>query len=106
MMAFTAVQQKAKDTAAKSYANTVRQKAEVYYAEVSTYPITIDDFATYPTTELSDNDFTVTASKTTDYSVVQYKSCDATGAQIIYYAPSKESTVILPVGTASSTTEC
>lgn len=108
IVAYNGIQQRAHASTAQAGANMVAKKAEAYAAmdTAGSYPATVEDFAKYPESKLTENRYTVTAVPPVDEKTIMYKQCDAQSAQVTYYDTYAHQTRIIPVGDASSVTSC
>lgn len=106
--AYNGIQQRARTSVAQASANAVVRKAEAYATMKPdmTYPATIEDFATYPESKLTDTAYTVTTLPPVDEKSVMYKRCEANAAQVTYYDVRAQQTRIIPLGSASSLRAC
>lgn len=112
IVAYNGVQNRSKASAAQSLASQVQKKAEIYNTVATGYPshaqLTADPSAV-PEAELDDPSKVIDAAPANE-KFVQYKTCAAGGAQVVWYnanAPSGNTTklVLIGLGGAPSTAE-
>ena len=85
IVAYNGIQNRSKDTAAKSLANQISKKAEAYNSVGSNYPLLKTNFATQKESTLG-NAGAVVLADPIDQNSVGYKTCDSgKGYQIVYW---------------------
>lgn len=112
IVAYNGVQNRSKASAAQSLASQVQKKAEIYNTVATGYPSRaqlIADPSAVPEAELDDPSKVIDTAPTNE-KFVQYKTCAAGGAQVVWYnanAPSGNTTklVLIGLGGAPSTAE-
>ena len=81
---YEAVEARAKESSAMSYAAMIAKKAEAYNVITGAYPATVADFAKQPESKLDDPSMVV-ATLPQDQAHIAYKKCTSdTGAQVVY----------------------